>query len=326
MYPVERDALPAWIAARLTRQRQRASRETLAFLADRCEGNLLAARQEIEKLALLLPEGELDARRGRGARSPTSRATTSSSCRKRGWPATRRARCASCASLQAEGDAPIARDLAARRGRARDRRRARAWCATGTPVSAAVRNARVWGKRQAALERAVNRVAPASVAVAAAARSPGSTRCPRDRGRGDAWDALADVALALCGKPIVRRGLKRACNRSTPEVTMYRKILVAYDGSPESRLASSECIRLAPGPATEVHLAGVVHDPSLYVLVGEYVPEIALDDDQARVDADLKEAAAAARSAAAWPSPGTCSSGNRSSSSPGWWRRSASTS
>ena len=51
--------LPAWIAARLARQQQRATPETLAFLADRCEGNLLAARQEIEKLGLLLPEGEL---------------------------------------------------------------------------------------------------------------------------------------------------------------------------------------------------------------------------------------------------------------------------
>jgi DNA polymerase-3 subunit delta len=47
------------MSARLARQRQRASRETLAFLAEACEGNLLAARQEIEKLALLLPEGEL---------------------------------------------------------------------------------------------------------------------------------------------------------------------------------------------------------------------------------------------------------------------------
>jgi nucleotide-binding universal stress UspA family protein len=73
---------------------------------------------------------------------------------------------------------------------------------------------------------------------------------------------------------------------------MYRKILVAYDGSPESRLALGECIRLAPGPTAEVHLAGVVHDPSLYVLAGEYVPEIALGDDQARVAADLTEAAA----------------------------------
>lgn len=73
---------------------------------------------------------------------------------------------------------------------------------------------------------------------------------------------------------------------------MYRKILVAYDGSPESRLALDECIRLAPGPATAIHLAGVVHDPSRYILAGEYVPEIALGDDSARVDADLKEAAA----------------------------------
>jgi nucleotide-binding universal stress UspA family protein len=73
---------------------------------------------------------------------------------------------------------------------------------------------------------------------------------------------------------------------------MYRKILVAYDGSPESRLALAECIRLAPGPAAAIHLAGVVHDPSLYVLAGEYVPEIALGDDEARVGADIKEAAA----------------------------------
>ena len=73
---------------------------------------------------------------------------------------------------------------------------------------------------------------------------------------------------------------------------MYARVLVAYDGSPESRLALDECIRLAPGPTTAIHLAGVVHDPSLYVLAGEYVPEIALGDDEARVDADIKEAAA----------------------------------
>src|SRR5206468_6135391 len=54
---LEREALPRWIAARLARQTQRASDEVLTYLADRCEGNLLAARQEIEKLALILPEG-----------------------------------------------------------------------------------------------------------------------------------------------------------------------------------------------------------------------------------------------------------------------------
>ena len=45
---------------RLAEPRSGAAPETLAFLAERCEGNLIAARQEIEKLGLLLPEGDLD--------------------------------------------------------------------------------------------------------------------------------------------------------------------------------------------------------------------------------------------------------------------------
>lgn len=56
---VTRDELPDWLAERLARQAQRAGVETLEWLADRVEGNLLAARQEVEKLALLLPEGEI---------------------------------------------------------------------------------------------------------------------------------------------------------------------------------------------------------------------------------------------------------------------------
>ena len=56
---VTRDELPEWLADRLGQQGQRASVETLEWLADRVEGNLLAARQEVEKLALLLPKGEI---------------------------------------------------------------------------------------------------------------------------------------------------------------------------------------------------------------------------------------------------------------------------
>jgi len=57
--PVTRDELPDWLAERLARQAQRASVQTLEWLAERVEGNLLAARQEVEKLALLLPAGEI---------------------------------------------------------------------------------------------------------------------------------------------------------------------------------------------------------------------------------------------------------------------------
>lgn len=56
---VPRAALPAWLKARLARQKQTASGEVLEFIAQRVEGNLLAAHQEVQKLALLAPEGEL---------------------------------------------------------------------------------------------------------------------------------------------------------------------------------------------------------------------------------------------------------------------------
>lgn len=55
--PVDRAALPDWIDRRLVRQGLRAERAALDFLADQVEGNLLAAQQEIDKLALLLPPG-----------------------------------------------------------------------------------------------------------------------------------------------------------------------------------------------------------------------------------------------------------------------------
>ena len=47
--------------------------ETLEWLADRVEGNLLAARQEVEKLALLLPEGEVSLEAIREAVTDVSR-------------------------------------------------------------------------------------------------------------------------------------------------------------------------------------------------------------------------------------------------------------
>jgi DNA polymerase III subunit delta len=70
---VTRDELPDWLAERLARQQQRASVETLEWLADRVEGNLLAAKQEVEKLALLLPAGEVTLQSIREAVTDVSR-------------------------------------------------------------------------------------------------------------------------------------------------------------------------------------------------------------------------------------------------------------
>lgn len=56
---IARSDLPYWVSERLGRQNQTAPIEALQWLADKVEGNLLAAHQEILKLGLLHPPGEL---------------------------------------------------------------------------------------------------------------------------------------------------------------------------------------------------------------------------------------------------------------------------
>ncbi|HEX2604228.1 MAG TPA: universal stress protein [Oxalicibacterium sp.] len=61
---------------------------------------------------------------------------------------------------------------------------------------------------------------------------------------------------------------------------MYRKILVAYNGTPESRSALQECVKIAPGPETEIHLLAVINPPQS-VVIGEYamVPMLGMEED-----------------------------------------------
>ncbi len=197
--PIERDALPRWIGARLARQKQRANTETLAFLADHCEGNLLAARQEIEKLALLMPEGEIDHAAVEAAVADVARYDVQAASE--AWLAGDAARALRVLSvLEAEGETVILplwqlgedlHALASVLTQTRD----------GVPLPVAMRNARVWGKRQAALERAVRRVAPSAIATMLVALAR-LDALAKGLGRGNPWDELAALALALCGKPV----------------------------------------------------------------------------------------------------------------------------
>ncbi len=61
IWPLELARLPAWIRERLAKQNLKADSEAATLLAERVEGNLLAAHQEVEKLALLLPPGPVTA-------------------------------------------------------------------------------------------------------------------------------------------------------------------------------------------------------------------------------------------------------------------------
>lgn len=56
---VERTQLPAWIKRTLQEEGLRASEESVSLIANRVEGNLLAAYQEIQKMAMLYPAGEV---------------------------------------------------------------------------------------------------------------------------------------------------------------------------------------------------------------------------------------------------------------------------
>lgn len=60
-WPIDRERLPAWIRRRLGAHGIEASADALTLLVDRVEGNLLAAQQEIDRLALLFGRGALDA-------------------------------------------------------------------------------------------------------------------------------------------------------------------------------------------------------------------------------------------------------------------------
>jgi len=59
-WPVNADQLPGWINARLQSKGIVADREAVQLLADRVEGNLLAAAQEVDKLFLLHGAGKLN--------------------------------------------------------------------------------------------------------------------------------------------------------------------------------------------------------------------------------------------------------------------------
>ena len=198
VFPLERGDLPRWIASRLERQRQRASAETLQFLADTTEGNLLAARQELEKIGLLLPEGELEQAAVENAVADVARFDVFQLSE--AWLSGDAARaCRILAALEDEGEGvplllwQLGEDLHALAT-------VLASTASGTPVAIAVKSARVWGKRQTAIERAARRIAPSAIQPLLL-RLARLDALAKGIGRGDVWAQLRDVALALAGRP-----------------------------------------------------------------------------------------------------------------------------
>jgi len=72
-WPIGPMEFPEWLETRLRKAGLTADREALQLLADRTEGNLLAASQDVAKLALLFPDGQLNAERVREAVADSAR-------------------------------------------------------------------------------------------------------------------------------------------------------------------------------------------------------------------------------------------------------------
>jgi DNA polymerase-3 subunit delta len=162
--PVDRNALPTWIAQRLQMQGQSVAageegQRTLQFFADRVEGNLLAAHQEIQKLGLLYPAGELSQAQVESAVVNVARYDVfklSESVLSGQVARVQRM----LDGLQAEGEAAVlvhytlAEDI-------RAMKRVKDAMTAGKPLPMALREQRVWGPRERLFERVLPRMSEA---------------------------------------------------------------------------------------------------------------------------------------------------------------------
>jgi len=196
---VERLQLPAWIGQRLAAQGQSAERASIDFIAERVEGNLLAAHQEIQKLGLLHEPGKLTYEQVQDAVLNVARYDVFklSEAMLAGDPA-RLVRMLE--GLKGEGEAlPLV--LWAVSEEIRTLLKLKAGMAQGRPLGALMKEMRIWGPRERMMEPALRRVSLPVLekALQEAAQVDKMIKGLRAKAHaGDAWDALLQLALTIC--------------------------------------------------------------------------------------------------------------------------------
>jgi DNA polymerase-3 subunit delta len=197
VWPIEPQRLPAWIEQRLLAAGIRPTREAVRMLADRVEGNLLAARQEIEKLLLLHGEGALDADQLSTAVADSARydvfELVDSALRGDAR------RCVHILEgLRGEGvAAPVV--LWALHREVRSMARISADIAKGVSPDQAISRAKVFSKRAGLVRQGLGRLRTAQwLGLLDSCHAVDSA--VKGRARRDPWLLLEDVALAMCGR------------------------------------------------------------------------------------------------------------------------------
>ncbi len=195
--PVSRHDLPSWIARRLKLQGQTLGHEAAAFFADRVEGNLLAARQEVDKLALLYPPGELTLEQLRESVANVARFDVFHLSES--WLAGDTARATRMLDgLEAEGEAPVlvlwsfTEDvrMLIRLGRGLQE---------GRTVRDMANELRGWGDKQRLAEPALKRIGGKQL-MAALAECARIDRQIKGVEPGEAWHSLRRLAARLAAR------------------------------------------------------------------------------------------------------------------------------
>jgi len=186
VWPVEAGRLVGWLRGRARRLELEASDEALELLAERTEGNLLAAHQELAKLALLADGARVTAETVLASVADSARFDVFQLSEAVLTGAAARA-LRVLAGLRAEGTEPTLVLWALTRA-LHD-----AWGAlTGTDGAR-----RGWQRQSAALEQARRR-APHMAFTDLTARAARADRVIKGRLAGNAWDELALLTRALC--------------------------------------------------------------------------------------------------------------------------------
>lgn len=198
---IERAQLPGWIARGLKDQGQSADRDALEFIADRVEGNLLAAHQEIQKLGLLYPQGVLNFDQIQEAVLNVARYDVFKLNEAiLTGDVTRLVRMLD--GLKGEGEAlPLV--LWALAEECRALLKLKIGMQEGRPLSVLFKEQRIWGGRERLMEPALRRLSLSALqnALKNAAQIDKLIKGLRVRRlSGDAWDAILQLSLSLAGR------------------------------------------------------------------------------------------------------------------------------
>ena len=203
VWPVSADNLPRWIQQRLSQANIQANQEAVQILADRVEGNLLAAVQEIEKLKLLAPEGKVDA--------DTMSAVVADSARYNLFEfidkmliGDAQSAAQSLRGLQNEGTEPIPLLWAITR-ELRILVKASEQVARGEHSDWALKNSGVWDKRMTLFRRALQRNKPAHLRMFLY-QAGAIDRGIKGMRKADVWDEMATLVLSIAGSQTLQPG------------------------------------------------------------------------------------------------------------------------